>query len=89
MKKNNDVSDITLRKYIDVAKNMREKNNYNLDISKYNTAEIYAITILATNDTLFKWLQTVQDVDLETLQAVIEYILAERKLKKQLSLSKS
>lgn len=72
----------TLEKYIKIAKNMMESENYNLDISEYSADEIYIIVNLAKDEQILSFMETAKNID--KLLAFINYFNAKEKMEEAL-----
>ena len=76
------MSKITFEKYVAVAELMRQNQEFVLDISKYDVEEVTVITILCKNDAVFDFFNSVKDMDIRKLKAIMELLDAEEKLNK-------
>jgi len=72
---------ITMAKYVSIAEQMRNSQHYLLDISQYEPKEVEMIATLVQNDAIFNFCNEVKDMDVRKLQAIMEYLDAEEKMK--------
>lgn len=70
-----------MEKYVEIAKQMRESDNYIIDISVYDAKEILLITTLAKEDTIFEFFEQFKDMDVRRMYALIQYDEALKNLK--------
>lgn len=74
------MSRITPERFIVVAGQMRKSKNFLLDISKYNEAEVAMITVLVQNDAIFNFFNSVRNMDLRKIKAIMEFLDAKEKM---------
>lgn len=73
---------VTLRKYFDIAEQIRASGNYTLDIREYEPRELLAISTLVQSDAIFEFVSTVKDMDVCELYATMKFLEAEEKMYK-------
>lgn len=71
---------ITMERYVAIAEEMRKSKNYLLDISRYNETEVATITVLAQNDAIFNFFNSVKDMDVRKIKAITEFLDAQEKM---------
>lgn len=73
---------ITLEKYVTVAEQMRKSENYMLDIRKYDALEVSIIATLCQNDNIFHFFNSVKDMDIRKLKAILDLLDAQEKMQR-------
>ena len=79
-KTNNPLIVKTFEGYVKIAKEMKESQNYNLDLSQYSPDEAYIIANLVKSDSIFSFFEKVKNVDIKKLVAIMKYCDAKEEM---------
>lgn len=68
---------ITFKKYVEIARSMRNIGSNSLDISNLDEREVYIVTALVKNDKIFEFFDSCKDIHVKKLIAAVKLLDAE------------